>query len=80
MATSKTKYFLMKDGTINITEASSTKISGTFNGTAYTIDRLADPMVDFDQSVPFSGSFQSRCTTMLGWIINMQSEDEPEGE
>lgn len=78
MAVSKTKYYVMKAGTISITEASSSKISGTFTGTAYTIDRMADPMMEVDQSVPFSGSFSSRCTTMLGWIVNMQSEGTEE--
>ena len=75
MAMSTTKYYVMKSGTINITEVTSNKISGTFSGTAYTIDRNADPMMDVSASVPFSGSFQSRCTTMLGWIINMQSDN-----
>ena len=78
MAVSKTKYYVMKSGTISITEVTENKISGTFNGTAYVIDRLSDPMMDINVSVPFSGSFSSRYTTMLGWIVNMQSEGTEE--
>ena len=74
LAVNKTKYYLMKTGTINITEVTENKVVGTFEGTAYSIDREADPMVEFDQSVPFAGSFSSRSTTMIGWILNMQSE------
>ncbi len=78
MAVSKTKYYVMKSGTINITEVTENKISGSFSGTAYVIDRLADPMMDVNVSVPFSGTFSSRYTTMLGWIVNMQSEGTEE--
>ena len=80
VAISKTKFYLMKSGTINITETNDTKIIGTFDGRAYTIDLENSPKVDFSQSVAFSGSFQSRWTTMLGWIINMQNEGGPQGE
>lgn len=78
MAVSKTKYYVMKSGTINITEATGNRVSGTFSGTAYMIDREADPMMDVNYSVPFSGSFSSRTTTMLGWILNMQNEQTEE--
>lgn len=74
VAVSKSKFYLMKSGTINITETNESKITGTFDGRAYTIDLNNSPKVDFSQSVTFSGSFQSRWTTMLGWIVNMQNE------
>ncbi|MBP5241677.1 MAG: hypothetical protein J6Z26_07215 [Bacteroidales bacterium] len=80
VAVSKSKFYLMKSGTITITETNDSKIVGEFDGRAYTIDLNANPKVDFAQSVAFSGSFQSRWTTMLGWIINMQNEGGPQGE
>lgn len=74
VALNATKYYVMKSGTIAITEVTPNKISGSFSGTAYIIDRTASPMMDVNQSVPFSGSFNSRFTTMINWILNMQSE------
>lgn len=68
-------FYVMKSGTIEITEISDNKISGSFTGTAYEIDR-SEGAETFDPSgsVPFSGSFSSRSTTMFGWLVNMQSE------
>ena len=74
VAMSKSKFYLMKSGNITITEKSDSKIAGTFDGRAYTIDLNNSPKVDFSESITFTGSFQSRWTTMLGWIINMQNE------
>ena len=80
VAMSKSKFYLMKAGTITITETNDSKIVGEFDGRAYTIDLNASKKVDFEKSVDFSGTFQSRWTTMLGWIINMQNEGGPQGE
>ena len=80
VAMSKSKFYLMKSGTITITETNENKIVGEFDGRAYTIDLNANPKVDFEEYVDFAGTFQSRWTTMLGWIINMQNEGGPQGE
>ena len=81
MAVSKTKFYVMKTGTIDITEVSTSKICGTFSGTAYTIDREQSPSIDVTASVPFAGSFQSRLHGMLTWIEDIQDEGNgPQGE
>ena len=81
IAMSKTKFYVMKTGTIDITEVTTAKICGTFSGTAYTIDREQNPSIDVHTSVPFSGSFQSRLHGMITWIEDLQEEGNgPQGE
>ena len=81
IAVSKTKFYVMKTGTISITEVTTSKICGDFTGTAYTIDRQQDPSIDVTASVPFSGYFQSRLHGMIQWIEDMQDEGNgPQGE
>lgn len=81
IAMSKTKFYVMKNGSIDITEVTDNKICGTFNGEAYIIDRNQNPSIDLSVSVPFSGSFQSRLHGMIRWIEDMQEEgNNPTGK
>lgn len=79
VAASPDLFYVMKTGTISISQVTNKKLIGTFTGTAYVIDLTVDPILTGDL-VPVSGSFSSGLTDILMWLLEMQEMDDTEGE
>lgn len=73
IAVSPSKFYIMHTGTISLSKVNMTKMVGSFTGEAYVIDFDADPVLAPDP-VPMSGSFTSRITDMLKWLIKIQEK------
>lgn len=71
IAVSQTLFYVMNTGTINITNVTNSKMEGSFSGDAYVINTEADPMLS-EELVPISGSFSSRVSDVLKWLLQMQ--------
>lgn len=72
IAESDTKFYVMSSGTIQIDNVKKNKISGSYSGSAYVIDRNATPMLSEEQ-VTISGTFVSRVVPMMTWINRLQN-------
>ena len=79
VAASPDLFYVMKTGTISISQVTNKKLIGTFTGMAYVIDLTVDPILTGDL-VPVSGSFSSGLTDILMWLLEMQEMDDTEGE
>ena len=73
IAESDTKFYVMSSGTIQIDKVKKNKISGSYSGSAYVIDRNAEPMLSEEQ-VTISGTFVSRIVPMMAWINGLQNK------
>lgn len=71
IAESDTKFYVMSSGTIKLDKVKKTKVSGSYRGTAYVIDRNAEPMLSEEQ-VAISGTFVSRVVPMMAWVKRLQ--------
>jgi hypothetical protein len=71
IAESDTKFYVMSTGTIKLDKVKKAKISGSYTGRAYVIDRNAEPMLSEEQ-VNISGNFVSRVVPMMAWIKRLQ--------
>lgn len=73
IAESDTKFYVMSSGTIKIDNVKKNKITGSYSGSAYVIDRNAEPMLSEEQ-VTISGTFASRIVPMMSWIKKLQDK------
>lgn len=73
IAESDTKFYVMSSGTIKIDNVKKNKITGSYSGSAYVIDRNAEPMLSEEQ-VAISGTFVSRIVPMMAWINGLQNK------
>ncbi|MBR0078478.1 MAG: hypothetical protein IJP72_08795 [Bacteroidales bacterium] len=73
IAESDTKFYVMSSGTIQIDNVKKNKITGSYSGNAYVIDRNAEPMLSEEQ-VTISGTFVSRIVPMMAWINGLQNK------
>lgn len=73
IAESDTKFYVMSSGTIKIDNVKKNKITGSYSGSAYVIDRNAEPMLSEEQ-VTISGTFVSRIVPMMAWINGLQNK------
>jgi hypothetical protein len=73
IAESDTKFYVMSSGTIQIDNVKKNKITGSYSGSAYVIDRNAEPMLSEEQ-VTISGTFVSRIVPMMSWINRLQDK------
>ena len=73
IAESDTKFYVMSSGTIQIDNVKKNKITGSYSGSAYVIDRNAEPMLSEEQ-VTISGTFISRIVPMMAWINGLQDK------
>ena len=73
IALSDTKFYVLNTGTIKLDKVKKAKVSGSFSGRAYVIDRNADPMLSKEQ-VSISGSFVSRVVPMMSWVNRLQEK------
>ena len=73
IAVSPSKFYIMQTGTISLSKVNKTKVVGSFAGEAYLIDLDADPMLE-PEMVPMSGSFTSRITDIVKWLIKIQEK------
>ena len=71
IAESDTRFYVMSTGTIKLDKVKKAKISGSYTGRAYVIDRNAEPMLSEEQ-VTISGNFVSRVVPMMAWIKRLQ--------
>ena len=77
VAVSPRQFYVMHTGNIFLSEVTDKKMSGTFTGDAYVIHLDSVPMLS-PELVPMSGSFTSRITNVLGWLLSMQQEKRAE--
>ena len=77
VAVSPTQFYVMHTGNIFLTEVTDKKMCGTFTGDAYVVNLDSVPMLSPDL-VPMNGSFTSRVTNLLGWLLTMQEEKKTE--
>jgi len=75
IAVSPTQYYILSTGTINVSLVNNSKMEGTFSGSAYFMDIEAEPKLSPDQ-VNISGSFSSRKSDMLKWVLDMYAEKD----
>lgn len=75
IAESDTKFYIMSSGTITLDKVKKTKVSGSYTGMAYVLDRNADPIIA-EELVPISGTFVSRVTPMMPWVSRLQEHQE----
>ena len=73
VAESDTRFYVMSTGTIKLEKVKKGRISGSFSGNAYVIDRNAEPMLSEDQ-VAISGTFVSRIVPMMAWVKRLQEK------
>ncbi|MBQ7735814.1 MAG: hypothetical protein IJT61_07805 [Bacteroidales bacterium] len=73
IAESDTKFYVMSSGTIKLDKVTKTKVTGSFSGKAYVIDRNAEPMLSEEQ-VSISGNFVSRVVPMMAWVKRLQEK------
>lgn len=73
IAVSPDKYYVMSKGYIKLDKVKKTKITGSFSGWAYVIDRTAEPMLSENQVI-ISGKFVSRVTPMMAWVKRLQEK------
>lgn len=73
IAESDTKFYVMSSGTIKLDKVKATKVVGSYSGSAYVIDRNADPVIAEEQ-VAISGTFISRVTPIKSWISRLQKK------
>ena len=71
IAESDTKFYVMSSGTIKLDKVKRSKVSGSYRGRAYVIDRNAEPMLSEEQ-VTISGTFVSRVVPMMAWVKRLQ--------
>lgn len=71
VAVNDTLFYVMSTGTITLDKVSKSKVTGSFSGSAYVINRNAEPKLSEEQ-VSISGSFVSRVVPMKAWIKNLQ--------
>lgn len=74
VAKSETLFYLMNSGEITVTSKSSSKMVGTFSGSAYVINLEADPMIS-EEVVPITGEFTSRIAPIMNWLELLQEQD-----
>lgn len=74
IAESDTKFYVMSSGTIKLDKVKKNKISGSYSGRAYVIDRNAEPMLSEEQ-VTISGTFVSRIVPMMAWVKRLQANN-----
>ena len=77
VAESDSVFYIMSTGTINIAKKTDTKVEGSYAGMAYVINRNAVPMLSSEQ-VAFSGTFTSRATPMMSWLMLLQEQWQQE--
>lgn len=71
IAESDSKFYVMSTGTIKLDKVKKAKVTGSYTGSAYVIDRNAEPMLSEEQ-VTISGTFVSRVVPMMAWINRLQ--------
>lgn len=74
VAKSETLFYLMNSGEITVTSKSSSKMAGTFTGSAYVIDLEADPIIS-EEEVPITGEFTSRIAPIMNWLELLQEQE-----
>lgn len=74
IAVSDSKFYVMSTGTIKLDRVRPTKVTGYYSGSAYVIDRNADPMISEEQ-VFISGTFLSRVVPLKAWISRLQKKN-----
>lgn len=72
IAESDTKFYIMSSGTIKLDKVKKQKVSGSYTGMAYVIDRNSETMIS-EELVPMSGTFVSRVTPMMPWVERIQN-------
>ena len=72
-AESDTKFYIMSTGTIKLDKVKKAKVTGSFTGYAYVIDRNNTPMLAEEQ-VEFNGTFVSRVTPLMPWVDRIQNK------
>ncbi len=77
VAESDSVFYIMSTGTVNITNRTDKKVEGNYAGMAYVINLKATPILS-DEQVTFSGSFSSRVTPMMRWLMQLQEQQQPE--
>lgn len=75
IAESDSLFYIMGTGSVNISSKSSSKLTGTFTGSAYVIDLGATPILS-EERVSMSGEFTSRVAPVMKWLMKMQDHQE----
>ena len=68
------EFYIMNTGTISLSKVTSSKVVGSFTGSAYKIDLDNEHQMISPELVPMSGNFTSRVTNLLKWLMDLQTK------